>query len=97
MRNDKHSAIIIGENFSAFIDGIPDKCKHDDLGATVHVTASGKVITWKTFREWASYTSQMRDPLIIKHMDGIGDPVVECGVSCSKCGKPWSPDLFEIL
>ena len=50
----------------------------------------------KTFREYASYTSQMRDPLIYKRCEENGDPIVSAGVSCSKCGKPWEPDIYNM-
>lgn len=96
MRNNKHGAVIkIGDSL-AFIDGIPDKCQHDDVGSTIHVTASGKTITWKTFKKWASYTSQLRDPLIIAHQETINDPVVSASVSCSKCGRPWEIDIHSM-
>lgn len=83
-------------NMRAFIDGIPDKCKHEWNGATVHQTASGKVITWSTFRPWASYTSRMRDELIHIHQYNECDPVIMSTSSCSKCGKPFEPDIFAM-
>lgn len=96
MRKDTHTKIIIGRDFSAIISGVPDKCKHDDLGSTVFQTASGKTITWKTYKEWASYTSQMRDPLIMKRQEELMDPIVQAGCSCSKCGKAWEPDIYNM-
>ena len=100
MRKDTHSAFIAGTHegkpFTAFVDGIPDKCQHDDAGGTVHRTRSGKTIYPTTFKQWAGYTSKLRDPLIIDHQNSIDDPVLESGVSCSKCGKPWEPDLYNM-
>jgi len=90
-----HSAIIVGENFSAFIDGIPDKCDHDDLGGNCHQTVSGKWITPLTFIKWTGYTSQLRDKLIYEHQESIDDSVIMTTVSCSKCKKPFQPNMFE--
>ena len=91
----KHSAITSGDGFTAFIDGIPDKCKHDDLGGNCFETVSGKIITPRTFIKWAGYTSVMRDQLIHKHFDNADDPIAMMCVSCSKCGKPHLPNPFE--
>lgn len=89
-----HSEVFIGEGFSYFADGVPDRCEHNYTGATYFVTLSGKVIYWHTYRQWASYTSMMRDPLIFQYQLDQDDPVRECGVTCSKCGKPYHPDMF---
>lgn len=101
MRKNTHDAFIAikdknGSVMTGFMSGVPDKCRHDDDGGTVHTTRSGKYIYPTTFKQWAGYTSQMRDPLIIAYQDSINDPVLESGVSCSKCGKPWEPDLFNM-
>lgn len=96
MDSNTHSVVLIGEDFSMFIDGIPDDCDHVWNGATVFETASGKVIYWHTFRSLATYTSMARDPLIIAHQQNEGDPVTMCTGSCSKCGKTYQPNLFEI-
>lgn len=81
---------------SAFVDGVPDNCDHDYSGDWVYITASGKVIYWHTYRQWASYTEQMRGPLIHQHQDSIGDPVTGGAVSCRKCKKIYQPSIHEI-
>ena len=100
MRKDTHTEFIAfeheGKKITAFMSGVPDKCQHDDNGGTVHTTRSGKYIFPATYPQWAGYTSRLRDPLIIAYQDSIDDPVLESGVSCSKCGKPWEPDLYNM-
>jgi hypothetical protein len=90
-----HSAIIqLSEGVKAFVDGIPDKCDHDDKGDTILWTKSGKTIHWHTFRQWASLPTNPRIKLILEHQDEIDDPVIGSCVSCSKCKKPFSPPMF---
>lgn len=82
-----HSAHITGKNFNAFIDGIPDTCQHVWNGDTVLQSASGKLIYWHTYRQWASYTHQMRNRLIYEYHTEIDDSIVMETVTCSKCKK----------
>lgn len=81
----KHSGIIVGKGFSAFIDGIPNDHQCNSDGDTVYETKSGKRITWNTHREWASMTTMARQPLIFAYYDSIGDPILGASVSCSIC------------
>jgi len=93
--NNTHGAsIILGENISVFIDGIPDDCEHDYSGDTVFVSRSGKIIKWHTYKQWASYTAQNRSNLIREYHDKIDDPIVEGFVTCKKCKKGFSPPDF---
>src|SRR5688500_6193628 len=95
--SDHHGEIITGtidgKPFSAFIDGVPDKCQHQWDGDTIFFTKSGKMITPHTFLKWAGYTAKMREPLIHAHQEHLGDPILEGAVSCSKCRKVFQPDL----
>ena len=95
MNENTHSATLISPDGKtvAFIDGIPDKCKHQWDGGTYFVTSSGEIILPGTYKKWASYTSQMRDPLIHRHQENIDDPVVGGGSTCSKCHRIFEPDL----
>lgn len=93
MNNNTHSAHIIGPEFSAFVDGIPDTCDHKWDGDLVMVAQSGKVILWHTYRQWAHLTTQARYQLVMEYHNSIEDPILECGVSCSKCRKPFKPNL----
>lgn len=79
----------------AFVDGIPDKCKHDGLIDDYFETASGKSIYWYTFRQWAGYISQYRNELIFEYQEKEGDPVVFMCGQCNKCKKILGPDLFN--
>lgn len=79
-----------------FIDGIPDKCEHDWTGDAVHFTSSGRTIYWHTYRQWASFTSAMRDRLIQEHHQEKGDPITGGAVTCKKCKKIYSPDIHLI-
>lgn len=94
IETNTHSAAFISNDFSAFIDGIPDTCEHSWDGASYFVTASGRVIKWHTFREWASFTDMARTPLIISRMEAQNDPIVQGGCTCSKCGKAFEPPKF---
>lgn len=96
--SNTHSAFITGavdgSRISVFIDGIPDKCEHDSLGGNYYVTESGRTITPLTFREWSSYTSEARDPLIFARQEAEADPIVGGGTTCSKCKKPFTPNFW---
>lgn len=87
--NHTHSETIVIENTVIHIDGIQDTCEHSWNGDTVFYTSSGKRITPYTYKQWTSYTAQMREPLIHKHQEEIGDPIISGGVTCSKCKKDW--------
>ena len=52
-----HSEIIVGKEFTIFIDGIPNDHLCDSLGDLVYETASGKRVTWNTIIKWASLTT----------------------------------------
>ena len=94
--SNKHSIMIVGKDFSAFIDGIPDKCQHDWSGDEIFHTESGKTITPVTYLPWASYTSRIRNELIWRyHEEILFDPIVEGTVTCRKCNKEFYPDLNE--
>lgn len=80
-----HSAHIITEGFSAFIDGIPNDHECDSKGDAILIAQSGKVIYWHTYRQWASYTSEMRDRLVYEYHLKIDDPIRAGSVTCSVC------------
>lgn len=91
-----HSAFVFDpeSGMRMFIDGIPDECDHDWTGDEVHFTASGKTIYWHTYRQWASFTSKMRNRLIHDHHLGIDDPITGGAVTCRKCKKIFHPPIF---
>lgn len=89
MRNDTHGAFVKGKNFTAFIDGIPDKCEHDDNGPLLSFNDAGEYFKdsdmpdRKTnYKAWEKFQK---------------DHKINGGcVSCSKCGKPYTPDFFNM-
>lgn len=90
-----HGALLdLGNGVRAFVDGIPDSCLHVWNGPGYFVTASGRLITITTFPPWSSYTTDVRDDLILFHQELVGDPVIESGCTCSKCHKLFTPDFF---
>lgn len=93
---ETHGAVIrLSEDSIMFVDGIPDQCQHD-YKDDVFISASGKVIHWHTYRQWASYTAQMRNQLIMQHHYDIEDPIVEGTAECRKCHKIYQPPIFDI-
>lgn len=89
-----HEIFIQGNGFNAFVTGVPDTCQHDWSGDEVHFTQSGKTIYWHTFRQWASFTSKMRNRLIYEHQEEIGDPITGGAVTCKHCKKIFHPPMF---
>ncbi len=92
---ETHGAHGSYNGMSFFIDGIPDTCKHD-YSDDVFISASGKVIHWHTYRQWARFTSQMRNRLIQEHHNKIDDPIAEYTSECRKCHKIFSPPIWDI-
>jgi hypothetical protein len=89
-----HSAFIQFKDGSrAFVDGIPDTCQHK-FSDEVFQCASGKMIFWHTYRQWASYTSAMRNRLIYEYHESISDPIVMGTGQCRDCKKIDFPDPF---
>jgi len=94
MNGDMHSAVIIGKDFSCFIDGIPDTCDHDSRGDVVMQSVSGKMIYWHTYRQWAHLPADARTRLVHEYHNQIEDPIVMGTTSCSKCKKIFHPPMF---
>lgn len=94
MDTNTHSAHIIGNGFSAFIDGIPDTCEHDWSGDEVMFAKSGKTIYWHTYRKWASLISKERNRLIYEYHAEIEDDIIGGASTCKKCNKIFSPPLW---
>lgn len=83
MRKDTHEEFIKVGDFSAFITGVPDTCQHDDDGETLHFNDKGRY--WKD--------SELPDDHEEK-IKFMKDNRINGGcVSCSKCGKPFTPDF----
>lgn len=83
--------IQLKDGATAFIDGIKGghECNMD--GDPIYTTRSGDRIYWHTYRPWASYTTQMRERLILQHHEEILDPIVETTCTCSICKSAFNP------
>ncbi len=68
-----------------FIDGMPADHECNSNGDMVYETASGKRIYWNTHKQWASFTTMARQPILLAHYEDIGDPILMHSVSCSIC------------
>jgi hypothetical protein len=92
-----HSTALIIEGIGiAFVDGIPDNCDHD-YKDDVYESASGKLIYWHTYKQWASLTdAAYRYRLIWEHHNSIGDPIVVATSQCRKCKKIYTPDIHSM-
>ena len=89
MALNTHGALIAGDRFVAFIDGIPDKCKHDNYGPELWFNNAGEY-----FRV-LSIVPYECDPYGYRQFHEEHSICGGC-TSCSKCGKPYTPDLFAI-
>ncbi|HMG16747.1 MAG TPA: hypothetical protein VK590_14925 [Saprospiraceae bacterium] len=89
MRNDTHGALIIGDGFSAFVDGIPDKCEHDDNGPVLSFNSEGEYFKDSEMPDYKTNPDGWRKFQDAHKING------GC-VSCSKCGKPYTPDFFNM-
>ena len=91
-----HGELIdLGNGARAFVDGIPDTCEHDyESGPTVIHTASGRIITWRTYPEWAGYTDSVRVDLVRFRTEQEGDPITCMTGECRKCGKEFYPEMW---
>lgn len=94
MDNHTHGALIHGDGWSAFVDGIPDTCDHDWTGPSVIYTHGGKRYAWNTVPEWAGYTDSVRVDLIQFRLRSEGDSVSCMTGCCAKCGKEFQPEMW---
>jgi len=87
MRNDTHSAIILQDGKPlAFVDGIPDRCEHDDNGEWLHFNDNGEY-----FRD-----SEVPKTFYASRKFWKKNKINGGCCSCSKCGKPFRPDFFSM-
>lgn len=96
MDNNTHGAFIqLPDGAHAFIDGIPDQCDHDWNGKGCHIIS---------YIGGGGYDKMI--PIIDDHPDEFyrmdqelrlnGKYISGGCVSCSKCGKPFEPPMFDI-
>jgi hypothetical protein len=90
--NNTHGAFIqFSDGSTAFVDGLPDKCQHDDEGAGYYF------IGGDGFDELVPNTGQTQDELrtLDLHLRAFGKYISGGCVSCSKCGKPYELPMFD--
>lgn len=92
MQNNTHSAIILTNTGKplAFIDGIPDSCEHDSNGEELFFNNEGEY-----FPASASPNRELNDGRDLHEFFIIHKINGGCS-SCSKCGKPFTPDFFAM-
>ncbi len=97
--SDTHGEFITGEingqPFSAFIDGVPDKCQHEWNGSGYDIISSIDYVSTEYVAAPPDETPEeyyRRDQELRKNGKYISDGCV----SCSKCGKAFEPNLWEI-
>ena len=84
MRNDTHTEIIgLGNGVVAILTGVTDKCQHDDEGPELLFNNDGEYFKRSDVPEGDKAANEFW--LINKISGGC--------VSCSKCGKPYTPDF----
>lgn len=80
----------------AYIDGVPDKCDHKESD-DVFQSASGKMIFWYTYRQWAHLNSKMRYELIMDYHNKIEDPIVMGTTQCRFCKQIDYPNGLDYV
>lgn len=92
MQNNTHAAVLTDEEGRAiaFIDGIPDTCEHDDNGEWLHFNSEGEYFKESELPPNELNAGRNRYKFFVLHAINGG-----C-CSCSKCGKPYTPDFFNM-
>lgn len=89
--SDTHSAILTDESGRpiAFVDGIPEKCSHEWNGQTLHFNNDGEYFADNAVPDHRLNDGRDAHEFYILHQ------IVGACASCSKCGKPFEPDIWE--
>jgi hypothetical protein len=89
-----HGALIqLPDGSNAFVDGIPDKCEHEWDGKGYHFVS---FMDGGGFDALIAVADQTQEELeeMDKQLRFQGKYLSGGCVSCSKCGKPYSPEMF---
>lgn len=92
--NNSHTDIIRIGDTVAIISGVPDECQHVWDGPAYYITKSGKYVDYKTHKQWIPYTDNFRQKLIFERYRKKDDEIIESGVTCSICNKPYKPEFL---
>jgi hypothetical protein len=93
--NNTHGGFIqFNDGSTAFVDGLPDKCDHDDKGSGYHFIS---YMGGGGMDELLPDTGQTQEQLMALdlHLRAFGKYLSGGCVSCSKCGKPYEPPMFD--
>ena len=83
-----HGAFMqFSDGSTAFVDGIPDTCEHDDDGPVLSFNDTGEYFKDSDMPDYKT------DPEGWTKFQEDHDIRGGC-VSCSKCGRPFSPPMF---
>lgn len=96
MDNNTHGAFIqLPDGAHAFIEGIPDKCEHEWNGKGYHIIS---YIGGGGCDEFIPDTTNSAQDYykLDEELRLQGKYISAGGVTCSKCGKPFSPPMFDI-
>lgn len=96
MDNNTYGAFIqLPDGAHAFIDGIPDQCEHDWDGKGYHIISC---IGGGGYDEWIPDTTNSAEEYyeLDEELRLRGKYISGGCVSCSKCGKPFEPPMFDV-
>lgn len=96
MDNNTHGAFMnLGNGMTAFVDGIPDECEHEWNGKGYHFVS---FLGGGGMDSLMPDTGQTQDELMEmdEKLRKEGKYLSGGCVSCSKCGKPYEPPMFDI-
>lgn len=91
-----HGAFIqLPDGATAFVDGIPDKCEHEWNGKGYHFVSH---INGGGTDNLIPNTGQLQEELMeLDELLRKEEKYLSGGcISCSKCGKPFEPSMFDI-
>lgn len=92
--NNTHGAFIqFKDGGTAFVDGIPDTCEHDGVGHGYHFVS---FIGGGGMDTMIPDTGQSHEEIekLDEEFRKNGKYISGGCVSCSKCGKPFTPPMF---
>lgn len=96
MSPDAHGVFMeFPDGSRAFVDGIPDICQHDSYGSGYHFISFTRE-HGGGFCDMIPDTGQTQEEMITmdEELRKNGKYLSGGCVSCSKCGKPFTPPLF---
>lgn len=91
-----HGAFMdLGNGMTAFVDGVPDKCEHEWNGKGYHFVSFIRGGGMDTLIPDTGQSQEEMEKLD-KDLRKEGKYLSGGCVSCSKCGKPFEPPMFDV-